>query len=120
MQAWGCCVFLVTLAAGAEGAARLVRLEPLTVLLDVALPLLGDVILEVDRVHRAYGLAGGAIDAGVWVDVVLLVVFAAVDAIDGADVDAALVLGADAGFRDDVRQSFVSRPGGRCAYFSRC
>ena len=78
------------------------RLEPLTVLLDVALPLLGDVILEVDGVHRADGLAGGAIDAGVWVDVVLLVVFAAVDAIDGADVDAALVLGADAGFRNDV------------------
>src|SRR3990170_6130785 len=94
---------LVTLRAGTEGAAGLVRLEPLAVLGDVPLPLRWDVVLEVDRVHRADRLAGGAVDAGVGVDVVLLVLFRGVDAVNGADIDAAGVLGADAGFGDDVR-----------------
>src|SRR3990172_3646921 len=93
---------LVTLSARAEGAAGLVGLEPLPVPGDVPLPLLRHVVLEVDRVHGTDRLAGGAVDAGVGVDVVLLVLFRGVDAVDGADVDAAGVLGADAGFGDDV------------------
>src|SRR3972149_5557399 len=80
---------LVTLAAGTEGAAGLVRLEPLPVLGGVRLPLLRDVVLEVDRVHRTDRLAGGAVDAGVGGDEGLLVLFRGVNAVNGADLDAA-------------------------------
>src|SRR3990172_8044513 len=102
---------LVALCAGTEGAAGLVRLEPLLVLGDVSLPLLRDVVLEVDCVHGTDRLAGGAVDAGRGVYEVLLVLFRGVDAVDRADVDAAGVLGADAGFGDDVGHRYARRLG---------
>src|SRR3990170_8549551 len=98
---------LVALSAGTEGASRLVGFEPLAVLGDEALPLLRDVLLEEDGAYRTDGLAGGAVDAGLGVDVVLLVLRGAVDTVDGADVNAALVLGADARFGDYVRHECI-------------
>src|SRR5918992_373605 len=66
----------------------------------VALHVLGDLILGVDGLDRALRLAGSAVDALLGVD--HEVVARVVDAVHGTDLDAALVLGADARFRYDV------------------
>src|SRR5437016_6294305 len=95
-------VLEVALCAGPEAAAGLVRREPIRVGLDVVLPLLRHVILEEDRVYGADRLAGGAVDADLGIDVVLLVLAGAVDAVHRADVHAGGILRADAGLRDYV------------------
>jgi hypothetical protein len=59
-----------------------------------------------DGVHRAYGLAIGAVDAGNGVDEVLFLVVAGVDAIDGANFDAGRVFHADAGLGYYKRHTF--------------
>src|SRR5215467_6901790 len=89
-------------ASGRRPAGRRVELEAgeLLVLLDEALPLVRHGTLVENRVDRAFGLTRAALDALVWVDVVH--VLGLVDARDGADVDAAGVLGADARLDDDV------------------
>src|SRR5215204_3788282 len=74
--------------------------EHVAVLLDERLLLRRHVLLREDRRDRALRLARAAVDALVGVDVEL--VRPLVDAVDGADVDAGLVLDADAGFGDDV------------------
>src|SRR5919112_914639 len=68
----------------------------------VALHVVGDFVLGVDGLDRALGFAGAAIDALFGVD--HEVVAGVVDAIDRADLDATLVLGADARLRDHIGQ----------------
>ena len=68
--------------------------------LDERLPLVGHRVLGEDRLDRALGLAGAAVDALLGVDDQHPV--GLVDAVDGADVDAGLVLHVDAGLGDDV------------------
>ena len=70
-------------------------------LVDERLPFLGHAVVREDRLHRAGGLAGLAVDAFVGVDVEL--VLALVDAVDRADFDAGLVLHPDAWLGDDER-----------------
>src|SRR3990172_6790508 len=93
---------LVPLSARTELRPDFVRLEPVGVDVDVALPLVRRVVLEEDGVHRTHRLAGGAVDARLGVDVVLWVVFSAVDAVHRTDVYAGRVLPAYAGFGNDV------------------
>jgi len=66
------------------------------------LPLVGEGILGEDRLDRALGLAGAAVDALLGVDDEDALEL--VDAVDRADVDAGLVLNVDAGLGDDVGQ----------------
>src|SRR5579859_5545120 len=80
----------------------LLRGEIVGVDLGVVLPLVRDRILGKDRGHRAFRLAGSAVDALVGVDEVHRVLVLGVDAVDRADVDAACVLDADARLGDDV------------------
>src|ERR1700712_39938 len=74
--------------------------------LDERRPLVRDGVLREDRLDRALGLAGPAVDALLGVDDEHPV--GLVDAVDGADVDAGLVLHIDAGFGDDVRHLGVA------------
>src|SRR6266545_915664 len=60
--------------------------EELPVQLDEVLPLLRGLVLDEDRLHRADGLAGPAVDA-----------------VHRADLDAGLVLHVDARLGDDIR-----------------
>src|SRR5215210_3306485 len=71
----------------------------------VALHVVGDFVLGVDSLDRAFWLAGPAVDALFGVD--HEVVAGVVDAVDRADLDAALVLGADTRFRDHIGQEFL-------------
>src|SRR5262249_34639089 len=71
------------------------------VLLDEVLPFLRNAVVGENRLDRAGGFARLAVDALVGMDVVL--VFALVNAVHGADFDAGLVLHSDAGFGDDER-----------------
>src|SRR3954462_14799313 len=92
---------LSTLYALTRGpAGRGFALEDVPIDLHELLHVPRHVLFGEDRGHRALRLAGAAIDALVGVDEELLVAF--VDAVDGTDVDARLVLDADAGFGDDV------------------
>src|SRR5215208_8137685 len=74
--------------------------EVVFVLSDVALHLLGNLVLGVNGLHRALGLAGPAIDTLFGVDKEL--VPAVVDAVHRADLHAGLVLRADARLGDYV------------------
>src|SRR6266545_1487901 len=78
-----------------------VVLEELLVDLRVLLPLGGQLVIDEDRLDRADGLAGSAVDALVWVDVEHGL--ALVDTIHGANLNAGLVLDIDARFRDHIR-----------------
>src|SRR5262245_40794075 len=80
-------------------------LEEHPVLLDERQPLLGHAVVGEDRLDRAGGLAGLAVDALVGVDVIH--VLALVDAVDGTHLDARLVLDADTGFGDDEGHGFL-------------
>jgi len=79
-----------------------------SVLLDLVLFASGDFVVRVDGVHRASGFASTTVDAFVWVDEQLVAageaggVFLGVDAIHGADVNAACVFGANAGGGNDA------------------
>src|SRR5512146_1810855 len=76
---------------------------PQGVHLRVAGPLTRELVLREDRVDRALGLAGAAVDALVGVDVELAIdALFVVDAVDGADRDAGEVQDVDAGLRDHV------------------
>src|SRR5687768_8472091 len=85
-------------------------LEVLTVHRDEALPLFRRLIEREDRLDGTRRNTRAAVDALIRVDVEhfrrleLGFVFPRVDAIDRADVDTRRVLGADAGFTNDVRQ----------------
>jgi hypothetical protein len=86
--------------------------SPLTLLLvvfrvdfDVALPLIRDVGVCIDRFYGACRDARAAIYANLGIDEKLLVVIRAVNTIDRTHVDARLVFGADARFGDDVCHS---------------
>src|SRR5690606_26891118 len=59
------------------------------IFLDVFVPFGRHISVRKDRLHRAFGLAGAAVDALVGIDVVHILRF--VDTIDRADVDAARV-----------------------------
>jgi hypothetical protein len=82
--------------------------EEVSVDLDVLAPFGGDIVLRKDRLHGAFVDAKTAVNAGVWVDVQLLLdpvlpfLLRWVNAVDGANLDAGGVLGSDAGFGDDV------------------
>src|SRR5215218_6298349 len=84
-------------------------LEVRRVDLDVALPLVRELVLGEAGVHRAGLDAGVAVDALLGVDVELLdrvvvrLVGSRVDAVDGADLDAGVVLLPDAGLCDYIR-----------------
>src|SRR5882724_4644948 len=78
-----------------------VVLEELLVQLDVVLPVRRSLVLGEDRLHRAHRLARAAVDALIRVDEEH--VLALVDAVDGTDFDASLVLDVDTGLRDYVR-----------------
>src|SRR3989338_3112196 len=80
--------------------ARIV-LEELLVQLGEVLPLVRDLVLGEDRLHRAHGLARAAVDALVRMDIEHGL--ALVDAVHGADLDAGLVLDVDARLGDHVR-----------------
>src|SRR5215216_2443956 len=75
-------------------------LEEVGVLCDVALHLLGDLVLGIDSLDWALRLAGAAVYAllGVYEELIPSVV----DAVDRTDLDTGLVLGAYAGLRDHV------------------
>ena len=85
------------------------RREVLRVDLRVALPLVGQLVLGEARVHGTGLDAGVAVDALLGVDVehldlvVIGLVGGRVDAVHRADLDAGVVLGADARLGDDVR-----------------
>src|SRR5262245_50578230 len=87
---------------------RLLRV-PVGVDLGEVGPLLGQLFLGEDGLHRTDRYTGAAIDARLRVDVerVLLLelrlVLLGVDAIDGADLDTGRVLRIDARLRDDIR-----------------
>src|SRR5918998_1467860 len=78
------------------------------VLLGVARPLLGQLVLGEARVHGAGLDAGIAVDALLGIDeehldlVVVGLVGRRMDAVDRADLDAGVVLGSDAGLGDDI------------------
>src|SRR5689334_22304633 len=80
-------------------------LEVRPILVDERLPFLGHAVVREDRLHRTRRLARLAIDAFVGMDVVL--VFALVDAVDGAHLDARLVLHTDARLGDHERHEFL-------------
>ncbi|CAM5197773.1 hypothetical protein LSPH26S_02213 [Lysinibacillus sphaericus] len=88
---------------GTTGRTELV--EELDVRLVVVLPLLRSVVLVEDRLNRADRLTGPAVDAFVRVDV--QGPLALVDAVDGALLDARLVLHVDTRLRDDVGHAVV-------------
>ncbi len=99
----------MALSASTEGAAGLMYLEPIGIDVNVVLPLVWRVILEEDRVDGADRLTGGAIDTGLWVDVVLGLVISAVDAVHRADVNARCVFRSDARFSNYVgHRAFVA------------
>src|SRR3989442_11338485 len=75
--------------------------EELLVQRDEVFPLLRRLVLDEDRLHRAHGLAGPAVDTLVGVDEEL--VRPLVDAVHRADLDAGLVLDVDARLGDHVR-----------------
>src|SRR5581483_7295254 len=75
---------------------------------DERLPLLGQRILRKDRLHRALRLTGAAVDALLGIDDEHP--GRLVDAVDGADVDARLVLDVDARLGDDVRHARPTLP----------
>ncbi len=60
----------------------------------------GRVFFSVDRIHRAFGNADGAVDAFVGVDDEHVGAFA--EAVHGADINAVGVFAFDAGFSNDV------------------
>src|ERR687898_141261 len=68
----------------------------------VALHVVGDFVLGVDGLDRAFGFASAAIDTLFRVD--HEVVAGVVDAVDRADLDATLVLGADTRLCDHIGQ----------------
>ena len=74
--------------------------EELDVGLVVVGPLVGNVVLVVDRLDGADGLARTAVDTLVGLDVEHAI--ALVDAVDGALVDAGAIFEIDAGLGDDV------------------
>src|SRR6266540_5869103 len=90
----------VTLGLGRGLDARVV-LEKLLVQLDEVLPVRRRLVFREDRLDGAHRLAGAAVDALIRVDVEHGL--ALVDAVDGADLDAGLVLHIDAGLSDDIR-----------------
>src|SRR3954463_14718130 len=95
---------------GATGAAQVG--EELHVRVVEVLPLVRDVVLVVDGLHRAHRLAGAAVDALVGMDVEHPV--ALVDAVHRTLVDARLVEHIDTGLSDHVRHG-GSLPGARGA-----
>src|SRR5581483_6927022 len=105
-------------ATGARAGARRsgLRLVVLRADLGVLRPLLGELVLREAGVHGARLDAGVAVDALVRIDVELLDVVVVglvrrrMDAVDGADLYAGVVLLADAGLRDDVCQGAYSFP----------
>src|SRR6266516_4739708 len=74
--------------------------EEAGVVLDIDLPLVRHVIFVEDRLDRAHRLARTTVHALVRVDV--KDAFPLVDAVDGALLDAGLVLDVDAGLRDHI------------------
>src|SRR2546427_12244474 len=80
-------------------------LEKLLVQLDEVLPLIGRLVFREDRLDRAHGLTGAAVDAFVRMDVEHRVAF--VDAIHRTDLDTGLVLHVDARLGDDVRHQVL-------------
>lgn len=77
--------------------------------LDEVIPLLRHRVLRENRAHWTNRLTGTAIDALIWIDVVLRVTVIRMDAVDGAHFDASSVLGADARLSDHVRHSGLTR-----------
>src|SRR6218665_1038573 len=102
--------------AGLGRAARRADLvEELDVGLVVVLPLLGQIVLVVDRLDRTHRLARTAVHALIGVDVQRTLTL--VDAVNGALVDAGTILHIDARQRDDVghRMSAPSRETATCS-----
>ena len=77
-----------------------IALEHFAVELDVLLHVAGHILLREDRRHRAFRLARTAVDALVRMNEQL--VGTLINAVDRTHVDAGAILGADAGFSNDV------------------
>jgi len=93
------------------GPRSVLVLEPERVDLGVFLLTVRHIVLGEDGRDRADRLAGAAVDALIGVDVELAVyVFVVVDAVDGTDLDAGFVDGADTGLRNDVSQGMSPPP----------
>src|SRR5688572_28299002 len=92
----------------AGGIPPALFLEVVGVDLGLVLLVGGDLVGRVDRVDRADGLAGAAVDADVGVDEVLLRVVVRLDAVDRALLDAGLVLHVEAGVGDHVGHDALS------------
>jgi hypothetical protein len=86
----------------AQSIALALWLEILGINFDVMLPLIGQRSIFVDGTNRARAFARAAPDAIIGVDVKLWRIFVAVDAIDGAGIDAAFVFDTDARLGDNV------------------
>ena len=86
--------------------------EPRRVHDRVGRPLGRELVLGEDRVHRAFGLAGAAVDALVGVDEQLPIdALLVMDAVDRADGDARDVQDVDAGLGNDVGHARIVAPG---------
>ena len=95
--------------------ARALSVNQIGVDLRVLRPLRREALLGEDRVHRALGLAGAAVDALVGVDEQHAVgAFVEVDAVDGADGHAGDVQDVDAGLGNHVRHGPKALP--KCAW----
>src|SRR5215216_6078348 len=83
-------------------------LEEVGVLCDVALHLLGDLVLGIDSLDWALRLAGAAVYAllGVYEELIPAVI----DAVDRTDLDTGLVLGAYTGLRNNIGHLFSLLP----------
>src|SRR5215217_3400548 len=95
------------------GQSVLSLLEEVFVLGDVALHLLGDLILGVDRLHRALRLASPTVYALFGVDQEL--VPAVVDTVNRTNLHTRLVLRADAGLGD-----YIGHTGSPCQCLESC
>jgi hypothetical protein len=82
-------------------------MEVISVDLNEPLPFTGNSALFKDGVKGAGWLAGAAIDALAGINVILLVFFGGVYAVDWTDIHAGCVLLADAGLGNDISHSGV-------------
>jgi hypothetical protein len=70
----------------------------------VFFPLFGHFSFIVNGIHRASGHACAAIDANAWVNIEHRILVIALNAVDGAHIDARFVLYGDAGLANNVGQ----------------
>jgi hypothetical protein len=83
-------------------------LEEFGVLSNEAIPLAGDIRFDENGGHRAGWYAGSTVNAGHWIYVHLLLTGATLNTINGTNIDARQLLGADARLTNNVGQTSCS------------